>query len=267
VGDAIDKLLEEAPGFGRCLRCPYMQGGTVELCSRCARRTMLPLVPLEERCHVCDQPLEGDPPTCWNSVCRLSEEDRGFAWNFAIAYRTKWLKTAITDYKYQNRRAWAAIFGRILVGFLDEQAETFRERLKVDLIVGSPAYTGPGADRSWDHVREILVAADREQPWPDWLIDKWPFDLGDPPAIVKTAKTASMVGLGAQARRRNAETELRQALYVPDPARIAGKVIVIFDDVFTGGWTQRETARALREQGGAAQVYGVTLARQPSADS
>jgi predicted amidophosphoribosyltransferase len=225
---------------------------------------MAPLAALSDRCQVCDQVLEGDPPRCWNAVCRMTDEERGFEWNFAIAIRTAWLKAAITDYKYRDRRAWAAIFGRILVGFLNDQAELFRERVKVDLIVGSPAYTGPGAERPWDHVREILVAAEREQPWPDWLDDKWPFDLEEPPAIIKTSKTTPMVELPtAYARRHNAETELRAALRVPDPSRTRGKVIVVFDDVFTGGWTQREAGIALRDQGGAAAVYGVTLARQP----
>ncbi len=34
--------------------------------------------------------------------------------------------SAITRYKYQERWGWAIIFGRILVGFLDEHAPTFR---------------------------------------------------------------------------------------------------------------------------------------------
>ena len=39
--------------------------------------------------------------------------------------------------------------------------------------------------------------------------------------------------------------------------------IVVIDDVFTDGLTLNEVARALRLQGGAERVFGVTLVRQP----
>jgi predicted amidophosphoribosyltransferase len=257
----LDRLLKEAPGFGRCPRCPYLTGGSVALCFRCARRTMEPLADPTLRCEVCDQTFPDGSSECGNPVCRMDEDDRYFIWNFAIAMRTRWLKTAINDYKYNGRRAWAAIFGRILIGFLGAN-EVFKD-IEVDLIVGNPAYTGPGATRSWDHVHEILAAADREQDMKAW-IGGWELDLEDPPAVIKTAATPSMVDLGTAAeRRRHAQTTLRGALVVPDPGRTRGKTIVVFDDVFTGGWTLREVARALIVQGGAAAVYGVSLSRQP----
>ena len=61
-----------------------------------------------------------------------------------------------------------------------------------------------------------------------------------------------------------AENELRQSLQVTDPDSTRGKVIAVFDDIFTGGWTLREEARALLLEGRARQVVGVSLARQPS---
>jgi predicted amidophosphoribosyltransferase len=73
-----------------------------------------------------------------------------------------------------------------------------------------------------------------------------------------------MTGLTYRERRVNAEGSLRAALSVPDPARTKGKTIAVVDDVFTGGLTLREVARALRLQGGAAVVLGVTLTRQPA---
>lgn len=156
----------------------------------------------------------------------------------------------------QRNRGWSAIFGRILVGFLDAHAETFEG---VDLIVASPAYTGPGAHRSWDHIRGILVAADKEQAVPT----RWPFHLDDPPAVVKTAETERMRGKSYQERRANAEGPLRAALRVPDPSLTRGRRIVVIDDVFTDGLTLREVARALVTEGRASDVQGVTLARQP----
>ncbi len=80
--------------------------------------------------------------------------------------------------------------------------------------------------------------------------------------IIKTAETQSMSGISRyQERKANAETNVRPALQVPDVGRVAGKAIVVVDDVFTDGLTLREVARALRSAGARA-VYGVALARQ-----
>jgi len=166
------------------------------------------------------------------------------------------LEQLINDYKFNGRRGWAIIFGRILVGFLDAHSDVFGS---VDLIVASPTYLGDGAHRSWAHVVAILEAADKEQGW----FPGWPFDVAQPPAIIKTAETPPMVGLKYRQRRDNAEGPLRSAFKVPDPARTRGKTLAVFDDVFTGGLTMREVARALQLHGEATRVVGVTLARQP----
>ena len=72
-----------------------------------------------------------------------------------------------------------------------------------------------------------------------------------------------MVGRSWQERRRIAEQEIRPALSVPEARVTAGKAIVVYDDVFTDGFTLQEVARCLRVGGGAREVCGVTLARQP----
>jgi predicted amidophosphoribosyltransferase len=258
AGVDLDRLLLEAPGFGKCPSCKFLQAGSAALCFRCARRTMEPLAADADRCKVCDQEYPAGTTECKNPVCGMSE--RWFGWNFAIAVRSGVLQSVINAYKYSpatsSKRGWAAIFGRILVGFLEANAETFGT---IDLIVASPTYTGPGARRDWDHIRDILVAAHREQVEPR----HWPFDLDGTPAIVKLQDTESMTGKSYRERRVLAESEIRDALQVPDPARTRGRRIVVVDDVFTDGLTLREVARALRQQGRAASVYGITLARQP----
>ncbi len=49
-------------------------------------------------------------------------------------------------------------------------------------------------------------------------------------------------------------------LFVPNPAIVRGKFIMVFDDVFTGGNTLNAVTRRLREAG-ATTVAGLTLAR------
>lgn len=252
---SLDHLLENAPGFGSCRRCPYLAGGSAQLCHRCASRTIEALAPFDRRCKVCDLEFEAGQTSCWNRVCRLAE--RGFEWNYAVAVRSGVLEQALNAYKFGGNREWAVIFGRILVGFLNAHTAEFGE---MDLIVSSPTFTNRGARRSWDHIKAILEAADREQD----PAGRWPFDLDDPPAIIKTADTEPMLPKQLTDRIANAEGPLRQALNVPDPSRTRGRQIVVVDDVFTTGHTLRETARALIEQGGAAAVYGVSLMRQPA---
>jgi predicted amidophosphoribosyltransferase len=165
------------------------------------------------------------------------------------------LEGAINSYKYYGVKAWATIFGRVLAGFLEEQAQTFRQ---FSIIAASPTYVGTGG-RSFDHTRAVLEAAARELP-PG---SGWPFDLAGQPVIIKTKPTEPMVGKKYGERRTCAESELRAALAVPTPSRTTGKNILVYDDVFTDGLTLNEIARALREQGKAQIVCGVTLCRQP----
>lgn len=216
------------------------------------------LADTEDRCGVCDQTFIAGEDECRNPVCGMTE--RWFDWSFAIAIRSGVLQRVINAYKYSRaasgNRGWAAIFGRILVGFLDANESTFQS---ADLIVASPTYTGAGSRREWDHIREILVAADTEQVPPG----RWPFDLAEPPTIIKTSDTPPMTGLKYQQRRTNAESAVRDSLAVPDASRTTGRRVIVVDDVFTDGLTMREVARALRLQGRAAAVHGVTLARQP----
>jgi predicted amidophosphoribosyltransferase len=49
---------------------------------------------------------------------------------------------------------------------------------------------------------------------------------------------------------------------VDEPAAVTGKMVLVFDDVFTGGLTLREVAFKLKASG-ATCVAGIVLARQP----
>lgn len=244
----MDELLKQVPGFGQCRRCLFNESGPVELCFACARRTMEPLA--TRRCPVCDRPYAPDESVCRNALCK--RDDRWFPWNAAISMRTGQLKTAINRYKYQARWGWSLIFGRVVAGFLEEQAGLFRE---FDVIAASPTYVGPGG-RSFDHTRMVLERAAAEVP-PG---TGWPFDLGGEPIIMKTGPTPPMVGNSYQERRQIAEGPLRAALRVTRDVR--GKRVLVYDDVFTDGLTLNEVARALR-LAAAAEVCGVTLCRQP----
>jgi ComF family protein len=75
-------------------------------------------------------------------------------------------------------------------------------------------------------------------------------------AMVRTRDTESQFGLTPGGRRRN----LRGAFEVIDPAAVAGREVLLVDDIYTTGATARECARVLR-QAGAARVWVATVSR------
>ncbi len=170
--------------------------------------------------------------------------------------RSGQLQRAINRYKFYNREHWAVIFARVLVGFLQLENDLFKD---FDLIVANPTHVSrEGTARRWDHTRRVIYKAHEVS------YGEWPCDVDLTPAIIKTRETTKMSSVkGWKARRQIAETELRAALHVPRPERTEGKRILVYDDIFTIGFTLREVARALILDGNASEVCGVSLARQP----
>jgi ComF family protein len=78
----------------------------------------------------------------------------------------------------------------------------------------------------------------------------------EPGALVRRRDTPPQTGLSAAARRAN----LRDAFFVRRRAPLAGRAVVLVDDVFTTGATARACARAL-VQAGASEVRLITAAR------
>jgi predicted amidophosphoribosyltransferase len=191
--------------------------------------------------------------SCPNYVCGWPT--RCFDKNYAIAVRSGDIEQAINAYKYKSLKGWAQIFGRVLVGYLDNSADAFTH---FDLIIATPTYTSDcGNSRTWDHIQLVLNRAH------EVAEARWPFYVSDSPVIVKLCATTPLVGNGWKKRREIAEGELRNSLSVPSPNLVAGKNILVFDDVFTDGFTLREVARSLIVDGGAIAVSGITLVRQP----
>src|SRR5207245_41691 len=150
---------------------------------------------------------------------------------------------------YRAERAWAPVFARLVVGFLDDNMPWFDA---YDAIVPMPGYVGAGARRRWDHVGVIAAAM------AGLAGSRWPVAFG---AAVKTAGTPAFAGLGLAQRRACAEGRLRRALAVGDASPVRGARLIVLDDVFTEGSTLREVARLLL-RAGALEVAGLALARR-----
>jgi ComF family protein len=74
--------------------------------------------------------------------------------------------------------------------------------------------------------------------------------------LMRSHTTASQFGLTLHQRREN----LRGVFSVPNPARVAGRDVLLVDDIYTSGATARACSKALLKAG-AASVWVATLAR------
>jgi predicted amidophosphoribosyltransferase len=161
------------------------------------------------------------------------------------------IEAAILRLKYHQAAGWATIFGRLLLGHLQQDYLPG----DIDLIVANPTLADvPGRLR---HTELVIDSAYTED-----LFLGWPFDINTPRAIVKVAASPKSAG-ASLADKIAAADALADVLHVPEPDRVAGRRVLIYDDVCTTGYQLDRVARVLVEKGGAASVEGLVLARAP----
>lgn len=222
--------------------------GPARICVACASKTLEAIEP--GACPVCSQIL-GTDGTCPNWLC--DDPQRRIERIDAIAYLSGALRDRIHRYKYDGKTGWSLIFGRLVVGWLEAHAADDPP----DLIVANPTFIGPGGP-DFGHTERIIESAAIEDAG-----KRWAFDVeNEDPAIIKTGPTTKSAGRTAEAKRASA-AELRRLLAIPDPAVTAGCKILVFDDVCTTGSQLDAVADCLLNDGNAAQVRGLVLARAP----
>lgn len=149
--------------------------------------------------------------------------------------------------KYQQVRPAARVLGRML-------AETVAH-LETDVpdgtvvVVPVPLHTRKRAARGFNQAELIAAAAVKQ------LARPHRFHLGAK-VLVRQRETVSQIGLTRHQRREN----MRGAFAVRDARDVAGRDVLLVDDVFTTGTTASECARVLR-RAGAARVWVATVAR------
>ena len=115
-----------------------------------------------------------------------------------------------------------------------------------DIIVPVPLHRSRLWQRRYNQSAELARRLAR-----DWKL------ACDPFALVRSRATPSQGAMAsAKARRRN----VLSAFKVPDTSRVAGKRVLLLDDVLTTGATAEACARALK-RAGAARVHMLALAR------
>ena len=234
---------------------------------RQASRLLLP-----SHCTLCDLPLKDDSVPffcrqCWACIRPLQGPacprcHRPFASAAAVThspthechdcrtrnpfYQRVWaayaytppLQDAIALFKYQRKVSLADSLGALLT-------QAIPQNLVTDLLMPVPLHPNRLRHREFN---QSLLLADRIRPALQRPISYW--------NLVRTLDTDPQITLPRSARLQN----LRQAFALRQPREVAGKRILLIDDVFTTGATVNECARVLLEAG-AREVSVLALAR------
>ncbi len=159
------------------------------------------------------------------------------------------MKDAIHVLKYNRMHPIAQLLGRMLAESIAQFAADLPKSL---LVIPIPLHRTRYAQRGFNQSRALARAAiaSLAHTHPAWRLRL------APSALMRHRATESQSGLTPRQRRIN----LRGAFSVSDPKAVAGKDILLVDDILTTGATARAAALALKKAGANA-IYVATLAR------
>lgn len=198
--------------------------------------------PIEERvCVVCGERLVAEAPDDICGMCQRAGPP--FARARAYGSYDGRLREMIHLLKYEHVHPAAELLGELLAVPL---ANAVRES-GVEVIVPVPLYRSKRRERGFNQVEAMLRHAAKFLPAGVRL---------EGGALERTRNTASQTGLTRHQRRAN----VRGAFRVRRPETVAGRTVVLVDDVMTTGTTAAECSRVLL-RAGAERVQVVTLAR------
>jgi ComF family protein len=193
-------------------------------------------------CPVCGEPFPGLAGALPCDACRRTPPSYAFA--RAVAQYRDGMREAIHALKYGGRPVVATPLGRLLAeaapGALPAPPGDWAEGL-----VPVPLHPARLSERGFNQAE--LLAAPCAARWRLPVLGR---------VLVRTRPTRPQTDLDAAARRAN----VRGAFAVPRPAEVAGRRLLLVDDVLTTGATAGAAARALRAAGAAA-VGVLALAR------
>ena len=197
---------------------------------------------------------DGDAGETRCGLCRRLEPP--FAKAVAYGSYDGGLRELIHLLKYEQVRPAAVVLGRMLAEAIERpRIPSGPERPVV--VVPVPLHARKLRQRGFNQSELIARAAIKQ------------CDAGEnrpagtaPGVLERRRETQSQIGLTRHQRREN----IRGAFAVAKPEEIAGRDVLLVDDVFTTGTTVSECARVLR-RAGASKVYVATVARTLKADA
>lgn len=189
-------------------------------------------------CRLCGKPFPGTGGDHLCSICLQQP------WHFskarAVAVYQGPLISVIQNFKYRGQQAGLSSFVR-----LKERLAHLASMAEPDLIAPVPLHKRNLRQRGFNQALLLARAF-----FPD---QRHKITTG---LLERSRWTHSQAGLSGQLRRRN----IKGAFRVQDPEKVAGRTVLLVDDVFTTGATVNECARVLRGAG-AIDVQVLTFCR------
>ena len=232
-----DKLLALVyPALPHCVACRDSYESTYPLafCQRCLERIPFIAKPV---CSRCDRPLRGgESDPC--SECQ--SEPRYYKQAMAVAVYDGYMRELLHTAKYSFRPDLAKGLGTILAVW----AENETRLTEIEAIIPVPLHPQKLASRGYNQAELMatpLATAIRRP-----LLTE---------ALQRVKPTTSQSKLGRRERKENT----KGAFLVVDCAAVAGKELLLVDDIRTTGYTLSAAARALL-MAGARGVKVLTMA-------
>jgi len=214
------------------------------ICPDCAAQ-IVPLMP--PLCRVCGEPL--DPLAKGGDLCADCRPDkRPFDLARGFAPYQGALREAIHRLKYQGIRALARPLAEMASACFDGAGGDPPNLVAADIDFICPVPLHPDRQRLRGFNQSELIARR--------LGERLRLEV-NAAALRRAKATAPQVDLSGNERLRN----VRGAFVVEDKAAVAGKSVLVLDDVRTTGSTVSECAKVLR-RAGAARVFALTVARR-----
>jgi ComF family protein len=202
-------------------------------------------------CSICGERVLSSYATCDSDGLRRCPAcrrlDRPF--ELAVAYGSYdgGLRELIHLLKYNGVHPAAEILGRMLADSL-AALQPALESAEV-IVVPVPLFKTKVRQRGFNQAELIARAALKMSPLREHA--QLALDL-----LQRTRETGSQIGLTSHQRREN----LRGAFGVARDEEVAGRHVLLVDDVYTTGTTAMECSRVLR-RAGASKVWVATVAR------
>lgn len=198
------------------------------------------------KCVLCSKTLSSEQ-TDLCSQCRKDAEDFSKA-NKNISFVAGWtalwyynenVRISMLRYKFYHRQSYGSVYGRLLAMKLHNTA-----MCNYDILTWVPISNRRKWKRGYDQVQLIAMSTGQE--------------LGTPAlsTLRKIRHTRAQSKLSDISHRR---ANILGAYTVPDPSTIAGKRILLLDDIITTGSTVSECAKTLLTAG-AKEVYCAAIA-------
>lgn len=160
----------------------------------------------------------------------------------AVWYYSGNVRSSLLRYKFYNARSYAEVYGRFLaMRLLEEYPDG------LDLLTWVPISDRRRRKRGFDQVVLLAQAVGKE------------LDVDPVQALKKLRDTKPQSTMSDTAGRR---ANVLGAYRVTDPALIAGKTVLLLDDIITTGSTVSECARTLLTAG-AKEVHCAAIAAAP----